>query len=344
MVGAHADVVRAGLFEDARGELVAGKRLHFVGLGDGVLAFGVLLQLAAVDAEEADVGGDVVAVHQFDLKEDELGTGRVEFEAVPVLAGEGGDGVLAGGTGKRQVLEFIAGGGDELAERDGRGMLPGVVGSGGEGPAIDLQMVAGRAFRRDTFHDDAQLGGAGGTEEAVQVGVAGMEGLGEQDAGAFDDRHRDASGRAEVAGRVEAEEQAVANGGREFVQLRRLGADFSGRGIYGRQGEVRGLGQANGGRDEEEKRTAVTQHGGTLLHHMTSAGGVGWGRVDSLKRLPGERRQVRDCREVPVASRQRQIELAGHGGYPNVVVRDQRAGLGKLRLYYAVLFAGVLVW
>ena len=149
--------------------------------------------LPAFDAEEADVGGDIVAVHQLHLKEDELGTRGIEFEAVPVFAGGGVGCVLAGGAGKRQVFEFIAGGSDELAECDGRGVLPGVVGSGGEGPAIDLQMVA--AFRRDTFRDDAQLGGAGGTEEAVEVGVAGVESLTEQDAVAFDHRDRDAQRR-----------------------------------------------------------------------------------------------------------------------------------------------------
>ena len=229
----------------------------------------IFLGLAGVDAEEADVGGDVVAVHQLHLEEDELGTRGVEFEAVPVFAGGGVSGVLARGAGKRQVLEFIAGGGDELAERDGCGVLPGVVGSGGEGPAIDLQMVA--VFRRDPIRHDAQLGGAGRTEEGVEVGVAGMQGLGEQDAVAFDHRDGDASGGAQVGG-IEAEEQAVAGGWREFVQLRRLGADLPRRGIDGGQGEVRGLGQRNGGRHEEEKRTVVTQHGGTLLHHMTSAG------------------------------------------------------------------------
>ena len=74
MVGAHAGIIGAGLLEDARRELVAGQRLHFVRLGDRILAFGVLLELAGVDAEDADVDRNVVAIHQFHLEEDELGT------------------------------------------------------------------------------------------------------------------------------------------------------------------------------------------------------------------------------------------------------------------------------
>ena len=210
MVGAHADVIGAGLLEDAGGELVAGERLHFVGLGDGVLAFGVLFGLAGVDAEEADVGGDVVAVHQFDLKEDELGTGGIEFEAVPVFAGGGVGGVLAGGAGKREVLDFIAGGGDELAERDGRGVLPGVVGCGGEGPAIDLQMVA--AFRPRPLPRRRAVGrrGRGGRKRRDRRRRRG--GFWRAGRVRLRPRRRRRARRGRVARGIEAEEQAVAGG------------------------------------------------------------------------------------------------------------------------------------
>ena len=143
VVGAHADVVDARLAEHAGGELIAGQRLDFVGLGDRVLAVGELFELAAGFAEDGDVHREVVAVHQFDLEEDELGGRGIEGEAVPVIAGGGGDHFAAGGAGEGQVLEFVAGCGDELAEGDGQGVLPAVIGSGGQGRAIDLQVEFG---------------------------------------------------------------------------------------------------------------------------------------------------------------------------------------------------------
>ena len=130
-----------------------------MGLGDRILAFGVLLEFAGVDAEEGDVGGEVVAIHQFELEEDEFGTRGIEFEAVPVFAGGSGHRVLAGGAGKREVLQFVAGGGDELAQRDGLGVLPGVVGPGGERPAIDLQSIAARGAPSTTTRSSAARAG-----------------------------------------------------------------------------------------------------------------------------------------------------------------------------------------
>ena len=47
MVGAHRDVIRSRLFQDARRELVAGQRLHFVRQRDRVLALEILFELAA---------------------------------------------------------------------------------------------------------------------------------------------------------------------------------------------------------------------------------------------------------------------------------------------------------
>ena len=66
MIGAHPRVIRAGLPENSRGELIPWKGLHFVGLSDGVLAVEVLLELFAVDAaintKDAYIDRKIVAI------------------------------------------------------------------------------------------------------------------------------------------------------------------------------------------------------------------------------------------------------------------------------------------
>src|ERR1035438_2152869 len=79
------------------------------------------------------------------------------------------------------------------------------------------------------------------------------------------------------------------------------------------------------------------------IYHAVYFGGTQILIVRAERRLPGERCETRYCREVGVPGHERQIELAGHSGYPNVVVRDQPAGFGKFRLHPAVRLAGRLV-
>src|SRR5271157_5463784 len=59
--------------------------------------------------------------------------------------------------------------------------------------------------------------------------------------------------------------------------------------------------------------------------------------------LPGERRQSRYCREMPVPGYQWKVELARHCGDPNVVVRDRPPDPGEFRFHLAVPFAGGLI-
>ena len=84
MAGAHGNVVSALLLEDARSELVAFERLHLMRQRHGILAFEILLGLAVRQAVDGNVHRDLVAIHQFDLEEDQLGRIGVEFEPVPV--------------------------------------------------------------------------------------------------------------------------------------------------------------------------------------------------------------------------------------------------------------------
>lgn len=163
-----ADVVGAGLFEEPGGELVAGERLDFVGNGDRVFAFGVLLQFVALDAVDADVYRDVIAVEQFEAEVDELRFRAAPFEAVPIFVGIGLDlGRELGG----DVRRFVAGGPEGMPKFERIGRLPGVVGFGFE--------VRGDA---EIDHLD---GGRGGEFQAqdgapwmgVEIGIAGVDSL-----------------------------------------------------------------------------------------------------------------------------------------------------------------------
>ena len=140
-------------------------------------------------AEDADIGRKVVAVHQFHLEKDQLGTGRIELEAIPVLARGRGYDVLPRGAGKRQVLQFVAGGGHHLPRAIGVASCHVWLGPAASGQRLICRWYAAgrRALRRH-----AQFGAASGAEEAVEIGVAGVQRLGEQHAAAFHHRHRDA--------------------------------------------------------------------------------------------------------------------------------------------------------
>jgi len=75
VIRAHADVVRAFVAEDARANLLPGAPAPR-GAARRILAVEVLLGLPVGDAEDRDVDGDIVAVHEFELEEDSLGWGE----------------------------------------------------------------------------------------------------------------------------------------------------------------------------------------------------------------------------------------------------------------------------
>ncbi len=242
MIGAHAGIIGPRLPEDARRELVAGQHLHFVRLGDRVLAFGVLLQLAlanpAVDPKDADIGRNVVAVRQFHLGKTSLGRApsnskryqwspagadTISFREVPCTGRYSNSSLAAVTTSPRAT---------------GVASLPRMVGSRGTRPAIDLQMVSSR---RRTLRRHPQFGATRGTKEAVQIRIAGMQRLTEQHAAAFHDRYADACPRTQTNWRIGAEEQAVTCCRRKLFELRHPGRERSCGGINGRQGEVRSV-------------------------------------------------------------------------------------------------------
>ena len=85
MIGADAHIVIACLRENLGGEFVAGKRLNFMEHSDRILTLRVLLGLAVVHAEYRNIDGQIVAVHQLELKEDQLRSSAVEVEPIPVF-------------------------------------------------------------------------------------------------------------------------------------------------------------------------------------------------------------------------------------------------------------------
>ena len=202
--------------------------------------------LPALTRKDADVGRNVVAVGQFHLEKDELGTRRIELEAVPVLARGSRYDFLPRGAGKRQVLQFIAGRGHHLPQSDCGRVLPRVVGSGGKRPSIDLQMVTdgGGPLRRHS-----QFSGASSAKEAVQIRIAGMQSFAQQHPSAFHKRHRDARLRTQCSRRIDAEKQAVTCCRRKLFELGHAGTDLSACGIDGRQGELRSLRQTMSGKN-----------------------------------------------------------------------------------------------
>ena len=84
MVGRDADVIGARLAQNAGGELVAGQRLHLVRQRHRIFALVVGRRLAVLDAVDRNIHRNVVALHQVDLEEDQLGPRAVELEAEPV--------------------------------------------------------------------------------------------------------------------------------------------------------------------------------------------------------------------------------------------------------------------
>src|SRR5689334_308568 len=86
MVGADCNVVNTFFAQDTRSKLVSRQRLHFVRERNRIFPFEVFLGLAIHQPINRHIDRDLIALHQVQLKEDQLGSARGEVEFVPIDA------------------------------------------------------------------------------------------------------------------------------------------------------------------------------------------------------------------------------------------------------------------
>ncbi len=238
--------------------------------GDRVFAVVKFHRLAIHDPVDRYIHRDLIALHQLDLKEDQLRCAAGKIDAIPIGAIRLIDQARPRGTRQGNVFRIVSVREDSLPQGNFERALPGMRGlafhAGGERPAIYLQMKCAGCGRGV----DAQRHVARGIDPKlrIEVGVPRVQSLGEQRLASLLYRYRDARFWLEIGQRIERIQKAILIARNDARELRRHAA----HGAFGCQDYGKILGERSQRKEQQTEK-------GIGSGHELIIPGFGWVRA-----------------------------------------------------------------